>query len=84
VADNIVVNGTTYREIDGKWYEISGEVSWRAMPLEQALLDEIYRLTDKLAAEYGLANWLADALSDHMRGEDHPAYTAWEEARREG
>lgn len=42
---------------------------------------EIERLRAERDAERALADWLAHALADHMRGEDHSAYTEWE-ARR--
>lgn len=48
----------------------------RALTAEQALIHDAW-LTER-----DLADRLADALADHMRGEDHPAYTAWEESRR--
>jgi hypothetical protein len=47
---------------------------------ENALVN-IERLRAERDAERSLADWLAHALADHMRGEDHPAYTEWE-ARR--
>jgi len=50
-------------------------------PLENGLWSW-HDLPERAAAERALADQLADALSDHMRGDDHPAYTAWEEARR--
>ena len=67
----------------------------RSIPTAQlanAAADEIERLWamtaeqaqvhDAWLTERSLADKLADALADHMRGDDHPAYTAWEEARR--
>ena len=48
----------------------------RAMTAEQS------QVHDAWLTERSLADRLADALADHMRGDDHPAYTAWEEARR--
>jgi hypothetical protein len=50
-------------------------------PLENGLWSW-HDLPERAAAERALADQLADALSDCMRGEDHPAYTAWEQARR--
>jgi hypothetical protein len=58
VSGDIVVNGTTYRQYDGEWFEVESEYRRRFLtPQEHAALVEIERLR---AAGDALAKSLAE------------------------
>jgi hypothetical protein len=51
VSGDIVVNGTTYRQYDGEWFEVESEYRRRFLtPQEHAALVEIERLQAVLSA----------------------------------
>jgi ribosomal protein L9 len=74
VSGDIVVNGTTYRQYDGEWFEVESEYRRRFLtPQEHAALVEIERLraeverlTDELQQ---VANEIALAESQEARRE---------------
>ncbi len=81
-GDDIVVNGATYRQYDGEWFEVESEYRRRFLtPQEHAALAEIERLR---AAGDAMAEAL-DALCHSYCGNEDDAdlVDAWQEARRE-